>query len=96
MGTDDDNLGHDDRSLVIKTLCCLASVMEMEWCEVGFCFLCLVKDEHKDWKPLNLEIMRRFTLGVPSSTSNFRHGIWKDVREKKHDPHVLSTTDLCL
>jgi len=25
------------------------------------------KDEHKDWKPLNLEIMRRFTLFVSSS-----------------------------
>jgi len=27
-----------------------------------------IKDEHKDWKPLNIKIMRRFTLLVSSST----------------------------
>jgi len=31
----------------------------------------LAEDEHKDWKPLNLEIMRRFTLFVPSYSASF-------------------------
>jgi len=33
------------------------------------------KDEHKDWKPLNLEIMRRFTLvGLAMEFGNLPRG----------------------
>ena len=51
------------------------------------------KDEHKDWKPLNLEIMRRFTLFVSCSAS-FAMEFDRTSLQILHDLHENSTSDL--